>query len=74
LATKEVDMFVYLGYNATDGVVLGFARFSSATQYSEFSTTTTSDKYAAISTVTNAAATDIYRNIGRFNAILSAGA
>src|ERR1041385_3880934 len=26
LATKEIDYFVYLGYNATDGVVIGFAR------------------------------------------------
>jgi len=67
-------MFVYLWYNPTDGVVIGFARFPSATQYSEFSTTTTSDKYAAISTVTNSVSTDIYRNIWRFNAILSAGA
>lgn len=74
LATKEVDYFAYLGYNATDGVVLGFSRIPYANQYSEFSTTATNEKYAAISTTTNAAATDFYQNIGRFAATLSAGA
>jgi hypothetical protein len=74
LATREIDYFVYLGYNATDGVVIGFSRISFATLYSDFSATTTNEKYAGISTITNAAAGDNYVNIGRFAATLSAGA
>lgn len=74
LATKEVDYFVYLGYNATDGVVIGFSRIPSAAQYSDFSVTTTNEKYCAISTITTAASTDYYEVIGRFAATLSAGA
>ena len=74
LATKEIDYFVYLGYNATDGVVLGFSRYPGANQYSDFSVTTTNEKYCAISTITTAAATDYYEVIGRFAATLSAGA
>jgi len=74
LATKEIDYFVYLGYNATDGVVIGFARIPYATEYSQFSTTTTNEKYCAISTITNATSGDDYVVIGRFAATLSAGA
>jgi len=74
LATKETDYFVYLGYNATDGVVLGFARIPGANQYSDFSATTTNEKYCAISTITTAASTDYYEVIGRFAATLSATA
>lgn len=71
LATYEIDYFVYLGYNATDGVVIGFSRIPFARVYSDFSATTTNDKYCAISTITTAAATDEYENIGRVNATLS---
>jgi hypothetical protein len=74
LATQEIDYFVYFGYNATDGVVIGFSRIPWGRKYSEFSTTTTAETYCAISTITNAAADDEYVNIGRFGAILSAGA
>jgi hypothetical protein len=74
LATKEIDYFVYLGYNATDGVTIGFSRIPYAALYSDFSATTTNEKYCAISTITNAAAGDNYANIGRFAATLSAGA
>lgn len=74
LATKEVDYFVYLGYNATDGVVIGFARIPYALKYGDFSTTSTNQNYCAISTITNAASTDVYENVGRFNAVLSATA
>lgn len=74
LATQEVDLFVYLGYNATDGVVIGFSRIPYATKYSDFSSTSTNATYAAISTITNAASTDEYELVGRFNATLSAGA
>ena len=74
LATQEVDYFVYLGYNATDGVVIGFSRYPGANSYDDFSATSTNEKYCAISTITNAAATDYYEVIGRFAATLSAGA
>jgi hypothetical protein len=74
LATKEIDYFVYLGYNATDGVTIGFSRIPYGNRYSDFSATTTNEKYCAISTITNAAAGDVYVNIGRFASILSAGA
>ena len=74
LATKEIDYFVYLGYNATDGVTIGFSRIPGASQYSDFSVTTTNEKYCAISTITTAASTDYYENVGRFAATLSAGA
>lgn len=73
LATKEVDLPVFLGYNATDGVVIGFARFWGS-QYSDFNTTATNEKYLAVSNRTNAASTDYYEVIGRFAATLSAGA
>lgn len=73
-ATKEIDYFAYLGYNSTDGVVLGFSRFPGANKYGDFSSTTTNEKYCAISTITTAASTDYYEVIGRFAATLSAGA
>lgn len=74
LAAKEVDYFVYLGYNATDGVVIGFSRISHGTEYNSFSATSTNNTYCAISTITNASAGDDYELIGRFAATLSAGA
>ena len=74
LATLEVDYFVYLGYNATDGVVIGFSRLPFARRYGDFSATTTNERHCAISTITNATSTDYYENIGRFSATLSAGA
>jgi hypothetical protein len=74
LATKEVDYFVYLGYNATNGVVVGFSRIPYACSYDDFSTTTTNEKYCAISTITSAVATDEYVVVGRFASTLSAGA
>ena len=74
LAAKLVNLFVYIGYNATDGVVLGWSRIPGARKYSDFSTTSTNEKYAAISTITSAAADDFYTVVGRFSATLSAGA
>lgn len=74
LATKEIDYFVYLGYNATDGVVIGFSRIPYATKYGDFSATTTAETYAGISNIAHAAATDYYEVVGRFAATLSAGA
>jgi len=73
-ATLEMDYFVYLGYNATDGVVIGFARIENGLAYSDFNTTSTNERYCAISTITNAAATDPYQVFGRFAATLSATA
>jgi hypothetical protein len=74
LATKEIDYFAYLGYNATDGVTLGFSRIPFAAQYSDFSATATNEKFCAISTITHAASTDYYNVIGRFAATLGASA
>lgn len=74
LATKEIDYFVYLGYNATDGVTIGFSRYSSVRKYGDFSTTSTNEKYCRISTITTATSTDYYEIVGRFAATLSAGA
>ena len=74
LATKEIDYFVYLGYNTTDGVVIGFARIPYATAYSQFSTTTTNERYCAISNISHASSSDSYTVVGRFAATLSAGA
>lgn len=74
LATKEIDYFVYMGFNATDGVTLGFSRIPYARLYSDFNTTTTNERHCAISTITNAAAGDNYVNVGRFAATLSASA
>jgi lysophospholipase L1-like esterase len=73
-ATQDVDYFVYLGYSPVDGVVIGFARIPYAVTYADFSTTNTSNLYCAISTITNALNSDIYENIGRIKATLSAGA
>ena len=70
-ASLEIDYFVYLGYNATNGVVLGFARFPWARKYSDFSTTSTNEKYCAISNTSNAVSSDDYVVIGRFNEMLS---
>lgn len=72
-ATRERDYFVYLGYNATDGVVIGFSPICHAKEYDDFSATTTNEQYAAISNITTAASGDDYELIGRFPATLSAG-
>lgn len=74
LATKEIDYFALLRYNATDGICIGFARLPYGRIYSDFSTTATNEKYAAWSTIANAAASDACVVIGRFAATLSAGA
>lgn len=76
LATKEVDLFPYLVWNtnlATDAVDIFWSRIPYGRLYSDFSGTTTNEKYAAING-TAPAATDECINIGRFAATLSAGA
>jgi hypothetical protein len=70
LATMTVDYFAYLGYNSTDGMTIGFSRIPYALQYSEFSTSTTNEKYCAISDISHASSTDPYNVIGRFSATL----
>lgn len=74
LGGQEIDYFAYLGYNATDGVVIGFSRVPYINEWGEFSATTTNEKYGKISTTTNAAATDDYTVVGRFAATLTLGA
>lgn len=71
LATLEHDLFAYLGYNATDWVTIWFSRFSGMKVYSDFSITSTNEKYLAVSNRTTASANDPYEVIGRFSAILS---
>jgi len=73
LMNLEHDYFVYIGYNAIDGVVLGFSRIPWGRTYSDFSATSNNEKYCAISTITNAVGGDEYVVIGRFNAMLTGG-
>jgi len=74
LATQLINYFVYLGYNSTDGVTIGFSRVPYGVAYGDFSTTSTDEDYCKISDISNAAAADAYENAGRFSATLSAGA
>ncbi len=74
-ATQEIDYFTYLAWNSgTSAVVIGFSRIPWAKQYTDFSLTTTNDRYCAISDITTIANTDYFTVIGRFSAILSATA
>jgi hypothetical protein len=76
-AAQEVDYFAYLIWNttpATDILDLGFARFPSGRVYSDFSGTTTNEKYLATANASAPTSTDACVNIGRFAATLSAGA
>lgn len=75
LATKEVDLFIYLCYSTiSSSIVFWFSRIPSATVVSDFSWTVSNEKYSSIAFAGTANATDSVVNIGRFNAILSAGA
>ena len=75
LATKEVDLFVYLAYDtALSQTWLLISRLPGATKYWDFSTSWTNEKGIVASTNINPASTDRVINIGRFSAILSAGA
>lgn len=74
LATYEVDYFTYLGWNAANSVVvLGCSRIVGNIR-SDFSQTSTNNKYLHEHYTTGAVATDKYSCIGRFAATLSAGA
>jgi hypothetical protein len=77
LATKEIDYFVYLLWNTTpvtDVVDIGFARIPYGRVYSDFSTTTTNEKYMAFGNASTPTSTDDVVLIGRFAATLSASA
>src|SRR5258706_1301963 len=71
LKTLGIDYFIYLGFNATDGVVLGMSRIPYGTVYDSFSHTATNEKYAKISNTASATSSDAYSLIGRINATLS---
>jgi hypothetical protein len=74
LGTKEVDYFVYLIWNttpATDIMDIGFSRFPAGRVYSDFSTTTTNEKYLAFGNASTPNTTDNCILIGRFAATLS---
>lgn len=76
-AAKEMDYFAYLIWNttpATDVFDIGFSRISYGNVYSDFSGTTTNEKYLAYGNASAPTATDNVINIGRFAATLSAGA
>jgi hypothetical protein len=74
LATKEADLFTYVVWNTNLGAVdVLWSRVPYANIYSEFSATTTDEKYGAIN-ATAPASTDNVVNIGRFACTLSAGA
>jgi len=71
LGTKEADLFVYVVWNTNLGAVDVFwSRIPYGRLYSDFSATTTNEKYAAIN-ATAPAATDECVLIGRFAATLS---
>jgi hypothetical protein len=74
-ATQDIDYFTYLGWNTSAGaVVIGFARIPHGRLYSDFSTTSTNDKYCAINNITGIASGDEFEVVGRFNASLTATA
>lgn len=73
-ATLEQDLFVYIVWNTnTSALDVLWSRIPYATLYSDFSSTTTNEKYGAIN-ATAPAATDEVVNIGRFAATLGATA
>lgn len=77
LATKEIDFFLYAIWNTTpvtDIVDIGFSRIPHGRVYSDFSGTTTNEKYLAYGNASAPTSTDSVENIGRFAATLSAGA
>jgi hypothetical protein len=73
LATKEIDYFLYAIWDSNSTVVaIGQARISHGRLVSDFSATTTNEKY--LGNYANYTSTDDVINIGRFAATLSAGA
>ena len=75
LATKEIDYFTYLIYDATlSKVWLLTSRIPWGRIFWDFSTNWTNEKWMSISQNVNPSSTDTVINIWRFSAILSAGA
>jgi hypothetical protein len=76
IATKEVDYFVYLGWNATgNNIMLGFSRIPYARRLDDFTYANTTSQKSIVATGTaSSAVSDNFVNIGRFAATLSAGA
>ena len=73
LATKEIDYFVYLGWEATASAVrIGFGRIPYAERQDDYNSTNTDEKHIAFNDALNAG--DSVRVIGRFPATLSASA
>ena len=73
LGTKETDLFLYAVWNTNltpDAVDIFWSRYPYGRLYSDFSSTTTNEKYAAING-TAPASTDECVVIGRFAATLS---
>ena len=76
LATKEIDYFVYLGWNAANSnIIFGFSRLPYGAVQSDFNTVDVTNEKAILTVgYTGWASTDVFENIGRFAATLSAGA
>ena len=77
LATLEVDYFVYIIWNttpATDILDLGFSRYPGGRVFSDFSSTSTNEKYMAYANGSSPSISDDCVLIGRFAATLSASA
>lgn len=74
LATKENDIFVYLYYSTVSNAVwFGFSRLPSGHFGNDFTLANDVSEKSIPRTIANNN-TDIFKNIGRFSAILSAGA
>ena len=70
LGTKEIDYFAYVVWDSNSSAVgLSFARIPNARLVSDFSATTTNEKYCA--GYSDFTSTDEVMNIGRFAATLS---
>ena len=75
LATKEIDYFVYLGWDTAAGVVgIGISRIPYANSWADFSLTATNEKACLVGGWVNTLSTDSHELVGRFAATLSAGA
>jgi len=73
LATKEIDWFAYAVWDSNSSIVaIAPSRISHGRLVSDFSATTTNEKY--LGNYANFTTTDEVVNIGRFAATLSAGA
>lgn len=75
LATKEVDLFVYLRWDTGANVVcLDVSRIPNATRTGDFTQNDTGEKWYFVSSFAWSAVTDVEVNIWRFAATLSGGA